>query len=371
MPETQEKIEFDDLGICLACQSSEDKMHINWKEKDKELRKILNDVKKKSGNNYDCILPISGGKDSFFQAHLLTQVYNVKPLAVTFSHNWFTKTGIHNLNLCLETFNLDHIQFTPARNLVNKMAKMSLKKIGDACWHCHTGIGVFPIQIAIKFNIPFIVYGESSAEHSGRDKYGTQKNKYNQDYFLKQSAKIKPDDVISDELTKKDLHPLQMPSAKEFKKAKVKGIFLGDYVFWDEEKQVEFVKKEYGWKETDMEGTYKKYKSVECIMSGVHDFSCYLKRGFGRASFQASTDIRKGILTRDEAKKLVAQYDAERPYVLDYFLKITGYTEEEYYKILEEQKHEKIKNIKLKIKNKNRSHSEKLEPYPIQIIKEK
>ena len=115
----------------------------------------------------------------------------------------------------------------------------------------------------------------------------------------------------------------------------------------------------------------KKYKSVECIMSGVHDFSCYLKRGFGRASFQASTDIRKGILTRDEAKKLVAQYDAERPYVLDYFLKITGYTEEEYYKILEEQKHEKIKNIKLKIKNKNRSHSEKLEPYPIQIIKEK
>lgn len=370
MPETQEKIEFDELGICLACQSSEDKMHINWKKKDEELRKILNGIKKKSGNNYDCILPISGGKDSFFQAHLLTQVYGVKPLAVTFSHNWFSKTGYYNLQLCLETFNLDHIQFTPARNLVNKVARMSLQKIGDACWHCHTGIGVFPIQIAIKFNIPFIIYGESAAEHSGRDKYENQKNKFNQDYFLQVSAKKKPNDLLSKDLNKKDMHPFQMPSAQEYKKAKIKGIFLGDYIFWDEEKQVEFIKKEYGWKETEMEGTYKKYKSVECIMSGVHDFSCYLKRGFGRASFQASTDIRKGLLTRDEAKELVKQYDSERPYALDYFLKITGYSEKEYYEILDSQKHKKLKKNKLSIKKKNRKHSEKLEPYPLQVIKE-
>ena len=128
MPETQEGVNFDELGICTACQSSEDKMHINWDQRQKTLKKILDEAKKKSGNNYDCILPISGGKDSFFQAHILTKAYDVKPLAVTFNHNWYSKTGFHNLQLCLETFNLDHIQFTPSRNLVSKTAKQSLKK---------------------------------------------------------------------------------------------------------------------------------------------------------------------------------------------------------------------------------------------------
>ena len=101
MPETQEGISFDALGICKACQSSEQKMHINWKEREGLLAEILADAKLRAGNGYDCILPISGGKDSFFQAHVLTQVYGMKPLAVTFSHNWFSETGYYNLQRCL------------------------------------------------------------------------------------------------------------------------------------------------------------------------------------------------------------------------------------------------------------------------------
>ena len=100
MPETQEKNRFDDLGIWLACQSSEDKMHINWREKDKELRKILNDAKK----NLEIIMIVYFHfleVKTVFQAHLLTQVYNVKPLAVILV-TLVTKTGIYNLNLCLK-----------------------------------------------------------------------------------------------------------------------------------------------------------------------------------------------------------------------------------------------------------------------------
>lgn len=171
MPETQEGISFDELGICKACQSSEEKMHINWKKRKNDLEKVLAEAKKNAGNNYDCILPISGGKDSFYQAHILCKVYGMKPLAVTFSHNWFSETGWYNLQRCLEVFNLDHIMFTPNRELVNKLARHSLEMIGDTCWTCHAGVGAFPLQIACKFHIPLLVYGESIAESSGRASY--------------------------------------------------------------------------------------------------------------------------------------------------------------------------------------------------------
>ena len=116
----------------------------------RELRRIFDEAKSKAGNNYDCIIGISGGKDSTFQLHVLTKVYGMKPLAVTHSHNWFSETGWYNLVNSLEKFNVDHIMFTPNRNLVNRLAKKSLEGIGDTCWHCHAGGSAFPVQIAVK-----------------------------------------------------------------------------------------------------------------------------------------------------------------------------------------------------------------------------
>ena len=147
IPETQEGIRFDEYGICQACQSSEQKMHINWVEREKALVEIIENAKKKAGSNYDCIVPISGGKDSVFQLHVLVKKYGMRPLAVTFSHNWYSETGWYNLYNALEEFNVDHIMFTPNRKLVNSLAKRSLHEIGDACWHCHSGVGAFPLQI--------------------------------------------------------------------------------------------------------------------------------------------------------------------------------------------------------------------------------
>ena len=95
----------------------------------------------------------------------------MKPLAVTFSHNWFTDIGTENLNRLIETFDLDHIMYTPRRSLVNKIAKRSIEQIGDSCWHCHAGVGAFVIQIAIKYEIPLIVWGESTAEEGCRISY--------------------------------------------------------------------------------------------------------------------------------------------------------------------------------------------------------
>lgn len=367
-PETQEGQEFDEMGICTACISSEDKMHLDWVEREKQLKKILQDAKDSAGDSYDCILPISGGKDSFFQAHVLTKVYGVKPLAVTFSHNWFSETGFYNLQRCLQVFDLDHLQFTPSRNLVNKVARKSLTAIGDSCWHCHTGIGAFPLQVATKFKIPLLIWGESISENAGRGTYSCPGIKFDRDYFTKVSAKKTPDELVDEQLSAKDIHPFQLPSYEEIENTGVWGLHIGDYFFWDDERQTEFIRETYGWKETEMEGSYKGYKSAECIMSGMHDFTCYLKRGFGRATWQAAVDVRNGLITRKEGFELIKKHDREKPEALDYFLQITNYSDDEFYQIMNDRRLDSLKDISLQVVEKKKPNLEKIKPFTEQII---
>ena len=338
IPTTNEGMQFDELGICLACRSSEEKMHINWVERQKQLKEILEQYKAKAGSNYDCIIPISGGKDSAFQLHILTKVYGMKPLAVTFSHNLYSKTGWYNLWNIIEKFNVDHIMFTLNRDLINRLMKQSLKGIGDPCWHCHIGVGSFPLKVAVKFNIPLIIWGESIAEGTGRATYFNPVMEFNRDYFVKQSARLYPDQMVSDTVSKKDIDTLQLPSVEDIEKVGVVGIHLGDFIFWDTERQVEFLKKEYAWKEDVVEGSYKGYKSVECIMEGMHSYTKFLKRGFGRASDHASQDVRAGLLTREEGFELAKRYDTERPDVMDYLLKQTNLTEDEFNEIMKDHR---------------------------------
>jgi N-acetyl sugar amidotransferase len=353
MPETTEGIEFDENGICTACTSSEQKMHINWKERREMLESLLEKAKKDAKKNdspYDCIVPISGGKDSTYQLHVLVKVYKLRVLAVTFSHNWYSKIGFYNLVNCLEEFNVDHIQFTPNRKSVGVAARNSLKAIGDACWHCHSGVGSFPLHIAVKFKIPLLIWGESIAETSGRASHFDPVLKFDRDYFLKVSAKVSVDDFSSDKEERRMFQMFEPPTMEECIEQKVHGIHIGDFIFWDEEKQLEFITEEYGWIEDTVEGAYKGYKSVECIMPGVHDFTNYLKRGYGRATFQASNDVRQGLMGRSEALKIAHEIDQLEPAALQYFLSITGYTEEEFYKTMKELRRPQVSNSEIPIK---------------------
>jgi len=368
IPETQEGVQFDEMGICLACQSQEQKIHIDWVARERALAKILGAAKAKAGINYDCILPISGGKDSTFQMHVLTKVYDMKPLAVTFSHNWYSETGWYNLMNALEEFNMDHIMFTPNRALVNRIARRSLAGIGDACWHCHAGVGAFPLQIAVRFKIPLLIWGESIGEYSGRASHQNPVRKFDREYFTKVSAKLHPHEMVGETLSERDLTPFNVPSAEDCEAIGLHGIHLGDYIFWDEERQTEFVRDTYGWKETQVEGTYKGYKSAECIMPGVHDLTCYLKRGYGRASFHAGMDVRNGLITKEEAFELIHQFDGERPEALDYYLKITGMSEKEFMETIGKQKMPQLKDTVIPIHPKGEPNRERILPFSQQII---
>jgi len=345
MPETNEGIVFDESGICQACQSSEQKIHIDWVARGKQLEEILRSYQASAGNNYDCIVPISGGKDSTFQLHVLTKIYKLKVLAVTFSHNWFSEVGRKNLENALEKFDVDHVMFTPNRALVNKLARESLKHIGDSCWHCHAGVGAFPLQAAVMYKVPLLVWGESIAESSGRATYANPVRKFDREYFLKVSAKVTANEMVCDDISERDVLPFQLPSVEDLERVGVTGIHLGDFIFWDDERQTEFVRDEYGWLETDIEGTYKRYKSAECRMPGVHDYTKFLKRGFGRGTDHASADVRAGLATRAEAFELAKKHDQERPAALDYYLQITGMTEESFLRTMQEKRHPRLKHL--------------------------
>ncbi|MBM3567498.1 MAG: N-acetyl sugar amidotransferase [Alphaproteobacteria bacterium] len=333
MPATQPDAVFDQLGICVSCRSQEQKMHIDWKQRDADLRQIL-DKFRGQHPEYDCLVPISGGKDSAYQLYLLTQVYKVRPLACTFSHNWFSETGRKNLDWCLETFDVDHIMFTPRRSVVNRCARRSLELLGDSCWHCHAGVGAFPVQAAVKYGIKLIVYGESAAEASPQATYD-KILPYDQHYFFKISAFHYPETFATDYLPLSDLGGFKLPSDGEIAAKGVWGIHIGNYVFWDGERQTEFLRDRYGWREDHVEGTYKCYKSVECRMPGVHDYTKFLKRGYGRTTDHVAQDVRAGLLTLEEGNRLVREIDPHEPPVLDYYLKISGYSREEFYAIMD------------------------------------
>jgi N-acetyl sugar amidotransferase len=339
MPETQEGQAFDSFGVCNVCRSSEDKMRVDWATRRTDLIEILETAKRENADKaYDCLIPISGGKDSTFQLHVLVKEFGMRPLAVTFSHNWFNSTGMFNLFNSLEKFDVDHIMFTPKRSQVNNLARKSLYEIGDACWHCHAGIGAFPLKMAMEYGIKLIIWGESVAESSSRGTYKAPILKFDEDYFTKVSAKVTVDKMSGPDLPTRELSTYESPDAATFKNAGLHGIHLGDYIFWDEERQTEFVKSKYGWRETSIEGTYKRYKSAECIMPGVHDCANCLKRGYGRASFHASSDIRAGLVTREDAIDKLIPLDRVEPKSLNYFTEITGISSLEFQQIMEGHK---------------------------------
>jgi len=346
LPETWEGISFDNEGICTICKSAEDKMIIEWKNKERELNKIFN--KHKNNNYYDCLLPISGGKDSTFQSYVLTKKYNLNPLAITHGQNWFSITGRENLENCLNKFDLDHIFFCASRKKINNVAKSSLKMIGDACWHCHIGAGTFAIQSAFDWKIRLIVYGEGPADTDARGSF-KKKAKISPYRFLKISAVKKNKEFVNKNYSLKKLSNWSYPDDNKLKKFNPEIIHLGQYMFWDEQKNIDFVSKYYGWKNTQVENTYKGYKSNECVMAGVHDYFNFLKRGIGRATVHASDDVRRGLITREQGFELAKKFDIQKPHALKYYKKITNYSDNHINKNISEarQKSKYAKKYKL------------------------
>ena len=337
-PDTKPELQFNDQGICSACTNYEWKQTVNWNEKKSELKQILEKYRSKDGKNYDCIIPVSGGKDSTYQTYVIKEEFGLNPLVVNFHPLDQTVIGRKNLEN-LKKLGVDCIEFTANPNVYLKMAKFGLTELGDFQWPEHIGIFTIPVQIAVRYKIPLIIWGENpQLEYGGPTKVSTREildrewNEKHGGYFL---DKIRPEDMTKYGFELNDLKPYLYPSDEEIRKIGITGIFLGSYINWNIFQQLEFVKK-LGFNENDelKEGTYDKWENLDVYFTVFHDYFKFLKYGFGRATDHASIEIRYDRITREEGLKLVKKSEGKIPRkYLKQFLESAKITEVEFHKI--------------------------------------
>lgn len=338
IPETHETIMYDAEGVCNVCRQQEVKQEkIDWQARYNDLEELIDQYRGK--NTYDCLIPFSGGKDSTYTVYKLVKEFKVKPLVVSFDHGFLRPKTVENNTRTMRKLGVDFLKFTPNWHVVRKIMLESLIRKGDFCWHCHTGIFAYPMQIAIKHNVPLIFWGEPSAEYTSYYSYDNPEEVDEKRFNRFVNLGITAEDMLGmldETVSMRDLEPFSYPKLKELRKIGYRSVCLGSYIPWDVKKNVEVIIQELGWQGDDVEGVPPgySYEKVECMLQGIRDYCKYLKRGYARVSHLASIDIRNDRLSRDEAVELVKKYEGKRPASLDYFLELLGISEERFNEIL-------------------------------------
>ena len=319
-PETKPDLHFNDEGICSACIAAESKDEgIDWKQREKDFHTIINNFRLKNDKiGYDCLIPVSGGKDSTYQAYFMKEVCGMNPLCVCFETTKVTELGQRNLDN-ISKMGIDVIHFKKNYNAYRSMVKEGFIRVGDEMWPNHIGIFTIPINIATKFNIPLIIWGENPQQEYGGPEESIENSVLDRRWMEEFGGLLgyRIQDMVGvDGLTKTELTPYFYPDADELESAGIKGLFLGHYFFWDARKQLEIVMKKGFQVKSDgpVEGTYTNYENLDEKMHGLHDYLKFVKYGFGRATDHVGIDIRNGRMTREEGKILVEKYDGKYPW---------------------------------------------------------
>lgn len=319
-------VAFDGDGICSGCRVHDQKQKIDWEGRWQAFKDLVYSYK--TDNSYDILVPVSGGKDSYFQVHKMVEL-GLTPLLVTYHANNYLPEGEENMLRMREVFDVDHIIVRPSVETLVKMNRLGFKVQGDNNWHAHCGIFTTPIQIAVRYKIPLILWGE----HGFMDLGGM----YSYNDFVEFTAKHRLEHSLrgydwhdfTDEgldkigmghvkegLTGKDLLWAQYPSDEEIDDVGVRGIYLSNYLNWDGEENSKLVVEQYGWEPArqEFERTYRRFSNLDDMHeNGIHDYMKFVKLGYGRATDHACKDIRGGRMSRDEGIKMVKKYDSIKP----------------------------------------------------------
>jgi N-acetyl sugar amidotransferase len=325
-------------GVCDACKQNDIKNQIDWKDREKKLIKLL-DKHRKNNGEYDCLVPGSGGKDSAFQAHVLKYKYNMNPLVLTWPPILYTDYGLKNYNNWINVGGFDALVVRPNGKVMKELTKYSITKLLHPFQTFILGQKNVAPKIASKFNINLIFYGENEAEYGNpiaennsslrKKDYFSVKN-YNNIYL----AGIKISELIKKHKFKhQDLKVFLPISYNEIKKKKLEVHYLGYYLKWTPQEAFYYAVKNTGFvpRPFRTQGTFSKYNSIDDKIDDLHYYTTFIKFGIGRATYDASQEIRNKHLTREEGKNLVKKYDGEFPD--KYFSEIMNYLniKEEYF----------------------------------------
>ena len=320
MPNTRPDLQFDDNNICDACRSAKEKREkIDWDKRKKEFEQLLERFGNKSSSNYDCLIPVSGGKDSHLTLHYAKNIFGLNPLCICFEPTLPTVIGRENLeNISKQGVDLIHFKQNPIA--YNKLILEGFKRVGDMEWANHMGIWSVPVHFAIKFDIPFVFWGESPQMEYGGSQSVSEINrkKFDEDWVNDYGCLngLRPQDLISEEdkITLEDLKMYIYPSKKAVEKWGGRGVFMGYYFKWNNDQNLSIIEK-MGFKRRKgrIEVSYTDFEKLDCLSMNLHDYLKYLKFGYGRATDSVSIKIRNGEISREEGVRIVERYDGKYP----------------------------------------------------------
>jgi len=339
-PNTKPDLHFDKDGICVACKYTNlhDK-EIDWDKKLKEFLELAKNLKENRNGNYDCIIPVSGGKDSTYQTYLITQIGKLKPLLVSFEPSYPTDIGKQNLQNLVKTFNCDLMQLKKSPEVYRKIAKIGFDLIGDHEWPNHVGIYTWPIQMGLKMNVSSIFYGESQGL-IGQGRWGKliSLSKIDREWVEEYSGMVglRLNDILQLDktLSKEDVVPYAFPSEKLLKEKNITPYFAGNFFKWDVQKIIPLIKK-FGWNPSDIrvEGDYGNFEDLDCGFMPIHQYFKFIKYGYARATDHASYELRHNRITKKEAKEKIIEFEGKLPkkYFKE-FLKFLDINENHFFK---------------------------------------
>ena len=315
MPDTKPDLHLDKDGICNACRSYENRSEVNWDARYIELNQIIDRYRRHDGNNWDCIVPVSGGKDSTYQLVRMLQL-GLYPLCVTSSTCDLSPLGRANIEN-LKRLGVDHIEVSPNPLVRAKLNRIGLTQVGDISWAEHVGIFTIPVRVAVQFNVPLIIWGENSQHEYGGPAAAAEKKLLDRRWLEEFGGLLGM--CVSDlagleGIEERHLLPYHYPSDEDIQRVGVTGLFLGHFIPWDGLSN-SLIAQANGFitHPRVVEGSMVNYENLDNYQTGIHDYFKFLKFGFGRATDHACMHIRRGRLTRMDGLQAVRRLDGLFP----------------------------------------------------------
>jgi N-acetyl sugar amidotransferase len=316
LPSTKPDLFINESGLCAACVSFRDRRIVDWTQREKEFIEIVDRVRKTGKSKWDCIVPVSGGKDSTAQVLKVLEL-GLKPLCVTATTCDLTELGRINIEN-IKQLGVDYMEFSPNPIVRAKLNKIGLVEVGDISWPEHVGIFTIPVRAAVQFGVPLIVWGENSQNEYGGPASASRNHVLNRQWLEEFGGLLGlrvSDLTHSYEVMEADLVPYTYPTDEELQKVGVTGLFLGYYFPWDGFSNY-FLSQAHGFTSYGkvIEGSVVDYENLDNYQTGIHDYFKFLKYGFGRATDLVSISLRRGRITRAQGLDLIKLHDGKYPW---------------------------------------------------------